>query len=81
MNSLLIEYNVCDHELFIMRKSMHLCMIRVIDNINVGGGPEEQQGLEYNIPNGAREERGACARKDDEGFRQTSLRLAWSRLT
>ena len=43
---------------------MHLCMIRVVDNTNVGGGPEEQQGLEYNVIHGAREEREACARGD-----------------
>ena len=46
---------------------MHLCMIRVVDNTNIGGGPEEQQELEHDVTDGAREEREECARKDDEG--------------
>ena len=66
MKSLLIEYDVCDNENFILPKSMHLCMIRVVDNTNVDGGLEEQQGLEQDVPNGAREEREACARGEDE---------------
>ena len=66
VNSLLIEYNVCDNENFILPKSMHLCMIRVVDNTSVGGGPKEQQGVEHDVPNGAREEREACARGEDE---------------
>ena len=40
MNSLLVEYDVCDNENFILPKSMHLCMIRFIDNTNIGGGME-----------------------------------------
>ena len=35
VTSLLIEYDVCDYENFILPKSMHLCMIRVIDNTNM----------------------------------------------
>ena len=35
VNSLLIEYDVSDYENFILPKSMHLCMIRVIDNTNM----------------------------------------------
>jgi hypothetical protein len=71
VNSLLIEYNVCDNENFILPKSMHLCMIRVVDNTNVDGGLEEQQELEHDVPNGAREEREACARGgDEEGARE-----------
>ena len=66
VNSLLIEYDVCDNEKFILPKSMHLCMIRVVDNTNIGGGPEEQQAMEHNVIIGTREEREACARKDDE---------------
>ena len=66
VNSLLIEYNVCDVENFILPKSMHLCMIRVVDNTSMGGGSEEQQGLEHNVIHGAREEREACARRDVE---------------
>ena len=45
VNSLSIEYDVCDNENFIISKSMHLCMIRVIDNTSIHGG-EEQQGME-----------------------------------
>ena len=66
VNSLLIEYDVCDNENFILPKSMHLCMIRVVDNTNVDGGLEEQQGVEYDVPNGAREEWEACARGEEQ---------------
>ena len=66
VNSLLVEFDVCDNENFILPKSMHLCMIRVINNTSVDGGLEEQQGLEHDVPNGAREEREACARGEDE---------------
>ena len=44
VNSLLTEYDVCDYENFILPKSMHLCMIRVIDNTNTSGGG--QRGVE-----------------------------------
>ena len=66
VNSLLIEYDVCDNENFILPKSMHLCMIRVIDNTSIGGGPEEQQESEHNDTYGAREEREECAMREDE---------------
>jgi hypothetical protein len=67
VNSLLVAFDVFDNENFILPKSMHLCMIRVIDNTSVDGGLEEHQGLEHDVPNGAREEREACARGKDEG--------------
>jgi hypothetical protein len=38
VNSLLVEFDVCDNENFILPKSMHLCMIRVINNTSVDGG-------------------------------------------
>ena len=38
VNSLLVEYDVCVNENFILPKSMHLCMISFIDNTNIGGG-------------------------------------------
>ena len=67
VNSLLIEYDVCDYENFILPKSMHLCMIRVIDNTNIIGG-EEQQDMEEDMDNmmnkpfkSSREEREAGA--------------------
>ena len=46
VNSLLLEYDVCNSENFILPKSMHLCMIRVINNTSIHGG-EELQGMEY----------------------------------
>ena len=49
MNSLLIEYDVCDYENFILPKSMHLCMIRFIHNTNTCRG--EQQGMEDHMEN------------------------------
>ena len=45
---------------------MHLCMIRVVDNTSIGGGPEEQQELEHNDTYGAREEREECAKEEEE---------------
>ena len=50
VNSLLIEYDVCDYENFILPKSMHLCMIRLVDNTRIIGG-EEQQGMENKVEN------------------------------
>ena len=66
VNSLLIEYDVCDNENFILPKSMHLCMIRVVDNTSIGGGPYEQQESEHNVTYGAREELEECAKKEEE---------------
>ena len=37
VNSLLTEYDVCVNENFILPKSMHLCMIRFIDNTSIRG--------------------------------------------
>ena len=50
VNSFLVLNNVCDDVNFILPKSMHLCMIRVIDNTNIIGG-EEQAGMEDDIDN------------------------------
>ena len=47
VNSLLLEYDVPDYENFILPKSMHLCMIRVVDNRNTSRG--EHQDMEGNI--------------------------------
>ena len=38
VNSLLLDYDVFIDENFILPKSMHLCMIRFIDNTRVDGG-------------------------------------------
>lgn len=65
VNSFLIEPDVLLNENFILPKSMHLCMIRFIDNTSVarGGGELQQEGqaLISNINKCAREEREACA--------------------
>ena len=66
MNSLLVAFDVYDNKNFILPKSMHLCMIRVIANTSIEGGLERQQE-EHIVPKGAREEREACARGKDEG--------------
>ena len=66
VNSLLVAFDVYDNENFILPKSMHLCMIRVIANTSIDGGLERQQE-EHIVPKGAREEREACARGKDEG--------------
>ena len=57
VNSLLVEYDVCVNENFILPKSLHLCVIRFIDNTSIEGGEELQQGLISNISKCAREER------------------------
>ena len=36
VNSFLVEYDVCVNENVILPKSMHLCMIRFIDNTSIG---------------------------------------------
>ena len=65
VNSLLIESNVCVNENFILPKSLHLCILRFINNTSIGGGEEELQQDEHllisNISKCAREEREACA--------------------
>ena len=66
VNSLLNEYDICDNENFILPKSMHLCMIRVVGNTSIGGGPEEKLESEHNVTYGAREEWEECAKKKEE---------------
>ena len=46
VNSLLPEYDIFNNENFILPKSMHLCMIRFVDNTNANGG--EHQDMEGN---------------------------------
>ena len=38
VNSLLVEYDNFIDESFILPKSLHLCLIRFIDNTNANGG-------------------------------------------
>ena len=45
VNSLLLDYDVSDCENFILPKSMHVCILRFIDNTNTNVG-EEQHGME-----------------------------------
>ena len=45
VNSLLLDYDVFVCENFILPKSMHVCILRFIDNTNTNGG-EEQHGME-----------------------------------
>lgn len=73
VNSLLVEYNVCTNENFILPKSLHLCMIRVINNTSANGGDdgsieeeEEQQGMENMMHMCAREEREAGAPQEEK---------------
>ena len=65
VNSFLIEPDVLLNENFILPKSMHLCMIRFIDNTSIARGrgelQQEGQALISNINKCAREEREACA--------------------
>ena len=49
VNSLLVDYDNLIDENFILPKSMHLCMIRFVDNTNVNGG--DHQDLEENMEN------------------------------
>src|SRR5664279_6185541 len=65
VNSLLVEYDVCVNKNFILPKSLHLCMIRVIDNTSIGGGEEVQQGGEPMIPNISK-----CSREEREAGAQ-----------
>ena len=48
VNSLLVEFDFCVDENFILPKSMYLCMVRVADNTSIGGR-ELQQELIPNI--------------------------------
>ena len=65
MNSFLVETDILIDENFILPKSMHLCMIRFIDNTSVARGEgelqQEEQALISNISKCAREEREAGA--------------------
>ena len=47
VNSLLVDYDNFIDDNFILPKSMHLCMIRFVDNTNANEG--EHQGMEENI--------------------------------
>lgn len=51
VNSILIEYDIYNNENFILPKSLHLCMIRVVDNTSTMEG-EEQPSRRENIEDG-----------------------------
>jgi hypothetical protein len=64
VNSLLIEPDLL-FENFILPKSMHLCMIRFVDNMSVARGGDESQQEEQDLTiKCAREEREAGAPGD-----------------
>ena len=44
MNSLLIKSDVCVDEKFILPKSMHLCMIRFVDNTSIDKDGKHEGG-------------------------------------
>jgi hypothetical protein len=66
VNSLLINYDILIAESFILPKSLHLCMIRFIDNPSIARGGEgklqrKEQALISNISKCTKEEREAGA--------------------
>uniref|UniRef100_A0ACD5U7U5 Uncharacterized protein n=1 Tax=Avena sativa TaxID=4498 RepID=A0ACD5U7U5_AVESA len=68
VNSLLIESDILIDENFILPKSMHLCMIRFVDNTSVARGEGDLQQEEQALISSkcAREEREADALGDNE---------------
>jgi hypothetical protein len=72
VNSLLIEPNLLFNENFILPKSMHLYMIRFVDNTSVArGGDESQQEEQDLMIKCAREEREAGAPGDHQNVKST----------
>jgi hypothetical protein len=65
VNSLLIEPDLLFSENFILPKSMHLCMIRFVDNMSIAQGGDELQQEEQDLMiKCVREEREAGAPGD-----------------
>jgi hypothetical protein len=72
VNSLLIEPDLLFSENFILPKSMHLCMIRFVDNTSVARGGDESQQKEQDLMSKcAREEREAGAPGDHQNVKST----------
>ena len=45
VNSLLLDYDVSDYESFILPKSMHVCILKFVDNTNaIGGDHQDMDG-------------------------------------
>jgi hypothetical protein len=72
VNSLLIEPDVLFNESFILPKSMHLCMIRFVDNTSIARGGDASQRDEQDLKiKCAREEREAGAPGDHQSIKST----------
>jgi hypothetical protein len=71
VNSLLIELDVLFNESFIL-PSMHLCMIRFVDNTSIArGGDASQRDEQDLLIKCAREEREAGAPRDHQNIKST----------
>ena len=74
VNSILVESSNIIDESFILPKSMHLCMIRFIDNTSIACGEGElqqvDQALISNISKCARKEREASAQGGIEEIKE-----------
>jgi hypothetical protein len=72
VNSLLIEPDVLFNESFILPKSMHLCMVRFVDNTSIARGGDALQRDEQDLMiKCAREEREAGAPGDHQNVKST----------
>jgi hypothetical protein len=72
VNSLLIEPDVLFNESFIQPKSMHLCMIRFVENTSIARGGDASQRDEQDLKmKCAREEREADAPGDHQNIKST----------
>jgi hypothetical protein len=72
VNSLLIEPDVLFNESFILPKSMHLCMIRFVDNTSIAQGGDASQRDEQDLMiKCARKEREADTPGDHQNIKST----------
>jgi hypothetical protein len=71
VNSLLIEPNLLFSENFILPKSMHLCMIRFVDNTSIARGGDESQQEQDLMIKCARNEREAGTPLDHQNVKST----------
>jgi hypothetical protein len=78
VNSLLTEPDVLFTKSFILPKSMHLCMIRFVDNTSIAqGGDASQQDEQDLMIKCAREEREAGAPEDHQNIKSTWESTRW----
>jgi hypothetical protein len=72
VNSLLIELDLLFNESFILPKSMHLCMIKFVDNTSIARGGDASQRDEQDLMiKCVREEREAGAPGDHQNIKST----------